>query len=335
MPLPSDEEYLRELYELFADESAFATARLDPTPEADVASLDPEIAAQLRTEFADPRTALTGLQVNEIKRAALTFLRDEATAVEGIPVGLLPSRELNAAAVRTPRNGAVILPNSLVFGVLPVLFFCYAALDSWETEDPVTTEISDLALADAILSLAAYCATSDPACLRGVPAVASYGAEDEEMIEMAVMMECFILLHEYGHILKGHLSSDHITALEMDNGESQIAAFHTRWNHEYEADAFAVARMMATGTGTLRMSDVAVWPGLLLSFFGLVETVALDLSPSQLPATHPPAQERWRRVATLVELESTPEAYATRFDYWFGRLANWWASEHAHSGGAA
>jgi hypothetical protein len=331
VPLLSDEEYLSELYDLFADHGWAHALASQPPSEEDLSSLDPDVQRQLRAEFGDPRSALTGLQVSEIKRAALAMLGEEAQHVEAIPVGLLPTQELNASAVRTPRGGAVILLNNSVFWSLPFLFFCYAALDSWHTDEPLMKEIPDLAFADAILSLAAFCATGDLGHLREEPLIATLltRSSNEEMIRNAVLMECFVLLHEYGHIVGGHLDPEQTTTLETRAGHPGVTTFRTRWDEEYEADAFAVAHMLRSGAGTLRPTDVAIWSGLLLNFFALVETVGASLPAAELPATHPPAAERWRRVAKLVDLESSPDAYAARFDYWFPRLAHWWAEERA------
>jgi hypothetical protein len=324
--LPSDEEYLNQLYEQFAVEESW----MRTVSEDELAALTPELQRQLRREFADPRLAFTGIQIDEIRRAALAFLGKDKDRVAAIPVGLLPTRELNGAAVWTPRGGAVILLNNSVFWALPLIFFSYAALDSWDTDDALTKALPDVAFAEALLDLAAFCATDDIRHLTDVGHVMRAlidGDSEEQVIKNAVFMECFVLLHEYGHVLCGHLKPDETTTLAMRSADDALVTSRTHWDHEFEADAFAVKYMLRSGSGQLRATDVAVWPGLVLQFFGLVELVGSSLGVAQAPATHPPARERWERVAKLVELDSAPDAYAARFDYWFARIAHWWTDE--------
>jgi hypothetical protein len=232
MSLPTDDESLVELYARFADHGA--SAMFDkPLREADLVALDPDLVRQLQAEFEDPRRAFRGIVIDATRQAALPLLGADAERVKSIPVGLLPTHELNASAVRTPRGGAVILLNRSVMWALPLLFFSYAALDSWHTADALTKEMSDLALAECILSLAMFCATDDLRHLAANPDIAvilERIAGDKEVVMNAVLMECFVLLHEYGHILHGHLDTHDTMSFGSAREEPEVTCFRRRWD---------------------------------------------------------------------------------------------------------
>lgn len=78
-----------------------------------------------------------------------------------------------------------------------------------------------------------------------------------------------------------------------------------------------MAWFLRSGAKHLQPTDVAIWPGLLLNFFALVELLTAHGGAGDQRPTHPPALERWRRIAAQTGVSTRPEAYAARFDFWF------------------
>jgi hypothetical protein len=124
-------------------------------------------------------------------------------------------------------------------------------------------------------------------------------------------LELFILGHEYGHVVAGHLSSDTPTAAMIPSSSNSPEALEFSWNQEYEADLYgavlSIAAMNAKyseGEGSvLRFAEgeggVLRFAGSEL-FFGAVDIVDRAMSTiafghpesRRLSFTHPPALER-------------------------------------------
>jgi hypothetical protein len=315
-----DEDFVRKLYAMYGDEGWGTTlARgFDPAWEEELGPLDEDARAAF-AELGDPRRLYSGTFIGSLRSGALAILQDETGQTASIPIALLPTRQLNALSVASPRGGAVILLNSSVLWMLPMLFSLYTALDSWQRQDGTAKEFSPEQLADGLIRLAVFAATDDLTYLRSSRVVVAPSDERlEELMNLILLAEHFLLLHEYGHVVLGHLNHDRTVLLGAIDGE-QVAAFDRVVDDEYEADAFAVSRLLRASSGRLRPTDVAIGPGLLLNFFALVELVVRSLGTPH-DTSHPPALQRWVRVQAMTELEKNPDAYAARFAFWFDRL---------------
>lgn len=137
----------------------------------------------------------------------LTASHDEAKT---IPVGIVPTRELNACTVRTPRGSHVILLDSGVFLILAMLFRAYMAFYTWNTLKPYCHDHSQAAFGRTILLLAEHCVTGDFGVLARIPTLQcpSLPDYDRAVSNFANLVEIFILLHEYGHAILRHLDSN-------------------------------------------------------------------------------------------------------------------------------
>src|SRR5260370_31499168 len=119
--LPTDEEYLDDLYARLRDDEWAETQERYARRE------DPAVAAQGaidRGEFKqdqydslvkaireslNPSLYFRGEFIGLLRHSALHMLEPYRSQLEKVPVGCLPTRALNAGAYRTPRGGAVIL----------------------------------------------------------------------------------------------------------------------------------------------------------------------------------------------------------------------------------
>jgi hypothetical protein len=331
--LPSDEEYLEELYRLlrdeeWADRQERAAKREDPAVTAQTA-IDRgefrqdqyEALVEAFQESLTPSMYFRGKFIGLLRHAALNMLEKHRPQLEKIPVGCLPTRFLNAGACRTPRGGAVILLDSGVILQLGMLvrsfisYYTWNAPDHYAAGEPYCHDHSRDAFGRTIQYLAAFSVSGDLKHLRVIdtwrcPSLPIY----DQGVEMFAMgIEMFIMLHEYGHIVLGHLGSCSTRLIRLSNAED-VTLYTNSQLQEFQADEFAFKHYSASA---MRATDVAFSCGLLFNFFHLAELI----QPGR-PATHPPALERWQMIKSLAPLSAHPESWANYLDDAFEPLSH-------------
>jgi len=128
-------------------------------------------------------------------------------------------------------------------------------------------------------------------------------------------MELFILLHEYGHVARGHLSAGRLRPA-FNIAAGRLHEYTKSELQEFEADHYAVDKLMAFG---LRGSDAALVAGLVLKFFALCEHVSPVIDGAHA-RTHPPSQDRWNRIRVQTGLSTFNGAFASNFDSAFATI---------------
>jgi hypothetical protein len=275
--------------------------------------------AESKEELASLEKAYRGQFISELKKAALRITGDDEARLTAIPVGLLPTQELNACAVATPMHGAVILLNHGVIAQLMLVCRCAVAFVTWHSDEPFCRDAPQWAYARALIALARYVVTGDSRLLSEhletlrFPSLSDY---DKTTIAFTEMMELYILLHEYGHVIRGHLKES--TLRTAFSGRLPDVMEYTKTEREeFEADEYAVTRLIQYGkNGGLRASDVAFSTGLVMKFFELCDNVESILGSLE-PRTHPPASERWARIKNISRLSAFPGALAGSLDQAF------------------
>jgi hypothetical protein len=117
--LPTDEEYLNQLYESLKDDEWVemrkrAGQASDPEAMARQAISEgtfthdqyDALVGALR-ESDNPSSYFRGQFIGLLRNMALLMLVPRRQKLERVPVGCVPTRQLNAGAYRTPRGGAV------------------------------------------------------------------------------------------------------------------------------------------------------------------------------------------------------------------------------------
>jgi hypothetical protein len=110
--IPTDDEFL---YDHFRDDTWANMMKtghdLGWDARPDLIELSPEdekLREELWHEMGNPSKALRGQLIQVLQEGVLHILGDEPSLTR-IPVGLVPARQLNACAARTPSGGAAIL----------------------------------------------------------------------------------------------------------------------------------------------------------------------------------------------------------------------------------
>jgi hypothetical protein len=326
--LPTDEEFLVQLYEQFKDDEWIAIEERLTTSADAIAAARMYIAEGSFTddqfddlvdairESTSPTLYFRGDYINFLRQVALRAAGRHIDRLKDIPVGCLPTRLLNAAAFRTPRGGAVIVLDHGVIFHLGMLVRSYVAWRSWRAPDPYCRDHSQDNFARTILLLAHFSVSGDGKYLRDITTwrCPSLPMHDELVEGLALGIELFIMLHEFGHIALNHLARIRPVML-ITQPSTELSIYTNSEKQEFEADEFAFRHY---GTIRRRLDDVAFGCGLLFHFFNLCELISPSL-PNE-PRTHPPALQRWEKIKGYVDLSRYPGSWANYIDEEFAIL---------------
>jgi len=333
LALPTDEQFLDELYKELGDDEWIeiqnsAGKHEEPAVTAQKA-IDAgefgqdqfeELTGAIRESLA-PSLYFRGAFIRQLKRAALQMLAPYSQQLENVPVGCVPTRLLNAGAYRTPRGGAVILLDSgviLQLGLLVRTFFSYYtwnAPDRFAAGKPHCHDHSQASFGRTIQHLAAFSVTGEVQQLRAIttwncPSLRTY----DQSVEFAAMgIELFIMLHEFGHVALGHL--DGCSTMSVPTRlAGELTVYTNSQKQEFEADKFAFEHYCSSG---MRRTDIAFSCGLLFHLFHLAELIRPPKA-----RTHPPALARWEKIKELTPLSAYPESWSNFLDEAFMPLSD-------------
>jgi hypothetical protein len=321
--LPTDEEFLFHLYSSMHDESWLKDIKQAYEEHFNVEALYADAVAAgicMPNEIGNFKNAIEeglfseqgfrGTFITGLKTIAVALTTSDRDRVSSIPVGLLPSRELNACAVVTPRGGAVIILNNGVIALLVDFCRCALALLTWNRSRPYCRDASKEAYARAIVGLARCASTGDSryaAPHRATLRFPSLGYCDNTYIALCNLIEVFILLHEYGHVIRGHLVSGRVRPA-FGGQFPDIQEYSKSELEEFEADEYAIHKLIEfSGVGR---STEAVAAGVLLKFFDICELLKFP----DVTRTHPPADHRWERIKTQMHLLGLSSKFALELD---------------------
>src|SRR5215472_17945858 len=182
--LPTDEEYLDQLYRMLKDDEWMemrerAGQNQDPAAMARQAISEGtfthdqfDALVEALRESGSPELYFRGQFIGRLRTMALSMLEPYRKQLENVPVGCLPTRQLNAGAYLTPRDGAVILLDSGVILHLGLLVRSFIAYYTWNAPDhfaagePYCHDHSREAFAHTIQHLAAFCVSGNIEHLR-------------------------------------------------------------------------------------------------------------------------------------------------------------------------
>jgi hypothetical protein len=297
--LPTDQEYLAYLLDLWGsprDDAIRAhTAKHHPEWLDDI---DPELAS----DFRSSETFSQGQLAKSLQATALYMAGPARLKVENVPVAFLPHEDVNACAVRTPRDGAVILLNTAILDLFPIVCQCVSGILSEEMRGEMFPSLTSLDCAQSLYWLAREAVSPDIGLGRRArffndPEVHEKVIDPSFPLTQRVesqflLMEYFILLHEYGHIVLGHLDTKRVRLARAATG---VEIYTNSQTQEFDADAFALECLFRH----LELKDrwrVYVFLGTLFGFFRLLEAVSDEAHSA---STHPPTPARWARLREL------------------------------------
>jgi hypothetical protein len=237
--------------------------------------------------------------------------------------GTLPTKRVNGMAIAVPKSSyRIILFENGLFGFANLVCKAVARAfplnpedggeiefstsnEDWEKELSEHPEICERFL-DVLM---AYLIYGDPHRAK------SYLPDRKYDVLTSILrdsMELFILGHEYGHIVSGHLEQENTQkAKPLADDVSEIP---TDWQQEFEADVRGLELMLAVMMNKGYDLALSFWGADL--FFGCIDLVERSLSilregtvTENLSDTHPPTLLR-RELLREVLRNSSPEQYA-------------------------
>jgi hypothetical protein len=317
--LEADREYLRSLCEE-ASRDPFVNELLTMLATesvikagipADASPGDREMLGRMMDEFATPRRMLEGKYIEELREDALAALGPDAERVREIPVGLLTTRYLNGAAHPSPGGGSVITFDVMAAAILQDIVTGLHAVITRETTSPLCNHHSGREFVEALVSLSIFCATgSDQNFLHGTSALhcPCISQSDPPRLVLRRQMKIFILLHEYGHVLLGHLNPASTRDVLLPGGVS-AQVYNRSQLQEFEADHYALTKLLRIAQQSEARGHnlvAAVAPIIFMSFLDLVEAIQSWMG-LESGDTHPPAHHRLQYLIERAGLKPSSE----------------------------
>ncbi len=313
----SDDEYLLSMYD--ACSAAQTTnvnwdhARRTADKLVERGIIPPELrqeACEALVESDDPARLFRGHATQKMLHAAFDYLGTPPAEAKRTLLAILPSTEYNAFACRGPFGAPIVVYNKVL--ILIQGFFIRSLLAfAYPDSDVSTKRFSSADHAETILLLAAIAAGSP--LVRGKDIRTTALMSGDVPVEAATLsqaLESFIVLHELGHIVKGHIDDCGFRAVTL--GDTTIEAYSLSRDQEFEADLFAADAIFRK---TTKKASLSLTAGLLFRFFDLIERITRST-----PTTHPAALARWERIKSRFALED--EEWARALDESFDFFAS-------------
>ncbi len=331
MKIPTDEEYLIELYELYKDEKVINMLLSVPnniqdqiindilnTPSWKNNKYDKK--EEILRESNQPKKFFNGLRIKLLKEDSESILEPCYKYLSSIPIGYLPTKYLNACAVKTPRSGVVILMNFGIILPLGLVIKFYISFWTWFSTKPYCRDHSQHEFARGIITLAKYCITYDDKYLRDALSLScpSITPHDQLINNFWMVAEKWILFHEYGHAALNHLNTKN-TQVRQITSRLRLNLFNKSQSQEFEADQFAYEQFKKNSTSEERFMNDLFPFGLLLNFFSLCEMLC-KIYKEPNSKTHPPAIKRWERIKLLEDICKKRPSIASDIDNVFAAI---------------
>lgn len=242
--LPTDEEYLDSLYEPpkgYEDPTADAAFRREVAQAAVQGGLVPEGTTPdaFAKAMFDPREAFRGFYTRILVEECRKALPPTLHPVLDTPIGFSFLDELNGFATPTPRGKAVIVVNLGVLLHAHLLGRCTLALSSYGSPEPFCRDYQPAFFGHAIVCLGRFAATRRHEHLRKIKVwnCPSLGPLDLNSAKFSHLIQLFVLLHEYGHVSRGHLDPSRMIR------KQRVSVYAQHHRQEHEADEFAPSEL--------------------------------------------------------------------------------------------
>jgi len=226
--------------------------------------------------------------VNEAERGRL----------RSVPVRIGECELMNAGAIPVPSGGECILLNSgITFsGDLAALLHFFGSEDG-----RALTKREMAQVMAGFLAVARYATVGETdveTVAMGIE-LARKARRESELDARGTIMMTFVLLHEYGHVLLGHVDLIRDVDFRQLSNQERRAFFRTMRECEFAADRWAFQRMLAADWSPCAFerdpdgrvtSVVSVF--LVFQLLRLAAAFGKQVDPEY--STHPPAAERAR-----------------------------------------
>jgi Zn-dependent protease with chaperone function len=267
---------------------------------------DEQMAQELPTRYENPLTygIVLGLK-QQIEEAA-----KELSMTIPIPplVGTLPTGQVNAMAIPVPSSGEylVVFESELFNFALLLSKAVIVALPLVTGEDghlELSTNNADVEkhIAENPEAVDRFREVLFAYLFEGRPGAAPPYIPDPPYSDLASYLrdslELFVMGHEYGHIIAGHVSAKQLTSTTI--GGVRIDEYRRSWEEELVADSIGAALLLPAMTKRVQDLSLCYWGADF--FFSCDEIIKRSLSivitgeekdEFQVSSSHPPSASR-------------------------------------------
>lgn len=297
----TDEEFLDRLADDLATRSYPENIEQMANHAADHAISEGRWPAGQREEYlqmfrdnVDPILMRKGMLPDFLGAFALSCVpRKTRPLVQGTPVRIIATDELNAFALQTPRGNPAVILNSALFESLRTVFYSVFVLLSGQ--GPVGSH-SQRDFFNAILAMkqAVLSGTGLPPCENPIgDLVSQVSAPQEAVTDSMCIALVFVTLHEYGHIANGDHRNHAMRSVRV--ASHIVKAYRASHQREFAADLFAVNCIRFKFRTSARRRALLFPIATLLCFFALFDDMGKEMLGS-----HPRSQTRLRRIALML-----------------------------------
>jgi hypothetical protein len=270
---------------------------------------------ELMGGFGTDADMVSGPYVKLLRSQTLHFLGADVELVRGIPVVLLPSQNLNGFAFQTKSRHTAIALDSMTLIISHALVAGLSGMVSSVSGTPLCRHYAHADFSTSLIGLARFCVTGSSYELPKIaPAMCPCLVLQPELENLRILLKSFILLHEYAHVLLGHLDDNSLRQHQLP-GSKSINVYRRSREMEFEADDFALAKLIAAAPKNQREAACAA-PIILMCFLDLAESFFGQQPQSRLEETHPRAIDRANRllergrVGTAAAVAQLPKIFA-------------------------
>ena len=211
------------------------------------------------TRIFTPESMLSDTYLLEIRKFIFKLHPELSEHLNSVPIVLLPKKfEWDAFAYRLP-SGKPFVAVNLCFTSLTRAIVCL-------TQDLIASDLNGdrkrfIQCVRGLIAGAAFVSTNDFAHLTLLRTLVPRASKRDNWVSMCCMlMTCFVLLHEFGHLELAHIDLD--LSIPQRGNVSDVRLLSHRL--EYEADDFALTKMKTAGKGKDGQSVVWMWVAVLL-----------------------------------------------------------------------
>lgn len=280
--------------------------------------------AELRRAMAPlyPDNATFNPMIEKFAKEIESSIRKvKPTRMETVFAGEFITGDFNACALRAT-NGILVLINTGVMNLIHQVttLLGYRVRMNETDSDILEPHRAVPILADTAIS---YLVEGDSLLAERVPPL--YGAKGNLIAGLRRECERFVLAHEYGHAIGGHLSGDNQETCESK--VARLVLIKKSWEQEFEADRLGLKLLLAEDEDYIakenefRLTIREKIAGTFL-FFSIVEFIsqaaaAVQNKPYEViySETHPPSGQRIQELRAYLR-QLYPEKHVENSLYW-------------------
>lgn len=248
---------------------------------------------QIRKEAPHIRHPLDNPLIKSIEHACCKMIGHHKTQLSKIPAGLVLNKYLNAEVLKGESNEIGILIDLGIISSLEQMLHAFLRFSRYH--NPIHRYRTTCA--QTLYLLSDFCVTGNLfsfSKISPIPKICATPVILQHVLTCHGLIDTFILLHEYAHVVLGHLDDCQVNATDRLIKKNRA--------QEIQADEQAVQWLIGSNEYRNIVPSVCHILGLLFRFQDLCEThPSFDLKGY----SHPSAMERWEQIKVLLSEENS------------------------------